>query len=87
MHDTTEHHDEHHPVGSVGSMFRLLLGFLLVAAIVAFAVDNRDQTRVGWVFGDTEAPLSVVLGATAVAGAIVGWLLLHRAHRPRHPVS
>ena len=62
---------------------RILVAGLLIVVIAAVAIDNRDDTRIGYVFGDTSAPLFVVLIAAAVVGAIVGWLLLHRPHR-RH---
>ena len=75
----------HHPIASTrhdaGLALRLVLALVLVAAIVAFAADNRDNVRVGWVVGDGDAPLVVVLLITAVMGAIIGWLLVHRPHR------
>jgi uncharacterized integral membrane protein len=75
----------HHPVASTrhdaGLALRLVLGLVLLAAIVAFAADNRDNVRVGWVVGDGDAPLVVVLLVTALMGAIIGWLLLHRPRR------
>ena len=37
---------------SAGTTARLILGVLLLVAIVAFAVDNRDDVRIGWVVGD-----------------------------------
>ena len=51
---------------------------------MAFAFDNRDDVRIGWVVGDADAPLVLVLLATALVGALVGWLLLHRPthHNP-----
>jgi uncharacterized integral membrane protein len=54
---------------------------ILLAVGVAVIVDNRRDTRIGYVVGDVEAPLIVVLLLTAVVGALIGWLLLHR---PRH---
>ncbi len=74
-----------HPVASarhdVGLAIRVVLGLVLLAAIVAFAADNRDNVRVGWLVGDGEAPLVLVLLVTAFVGAVIGWLLLHRPHR------
>lgn len=63
-----------------GTWARLALGVLLLAMIVAFAVDNRDNVRIGWVVGDGSAPLVLVLLLTAVVGALIGWLLLHPPH-------
>jgi uncharacterized integral membrane protein len=65
---------------AVGSA-RLVLGLIILAAVIAVVFDNRQSTRVGYVFGDVRAPLVVALLISAVAGALVGWLILHR---PRH---
>lgn len=70
---------------SAGETLRLVLGLVLLAALVAFVVDNSSDVRVGWVVGDAEAPLAFVLLITAVAGAGVGWLLMHRPRRHRDP--
>ena len=70
----------HHVTAAAGTWLRLVLGLVLLAAVVAFAVDNRDDVRVGWVVGDSQAPLALVMLLTAVAGAVIGWLLLHRPH-------
>ena len=76
-------HDRRHASREhrAGTAVRLVLGLVLLAVIVAFAVDNRDEVRVGWVVGDGSTPLALVLLATAVVGAAVGWLLLHRPAR------
>jgi uncharacterized integral membrane protein len=61
---------------------RIVVGILLLAVVVAIGVDNRHDVRVGYVVGDVEAPLIIVLLVTAVLGAAIGWLLLHRpGHR------
>ena len=72
-----------HPVHehtATGTRARVVLGTLVLVLVVAFAVDNRDNVRIGWVVGDGSAPLVLVLLATAVVGALMGWLLLHRPH-------
>jgi uncharacterized integral membrane protein len=66
---------------SPAQIARIAVGVILLAAAVAVVVDNRRDTRIGYVVGDVEAPLIVVLVLTAVVGAVIGWLLLHR---PRH---
>ena len=66
---------------SPAQIARIAVGVVLLAVGIAVIVDNRRDTRIGYVFGDVEAPLIVVLLLTAVVGALIGWLLLHR---PRH---
>jgi uncharacterized integral membrane protein len=62
---------------------RIVVALVLIAVIAAVAIDNSDDTRIGFVFGDVSAPLFVVLILAAIVGALIGWLLLHRPHR-RH---
>ncbi len=60
---------------------RIVVAVVLIAVITAVAIDNRDDTRIGYVFGDVNAPLFVLLIISAIVGAAIGWLLLHRPHR------
>jgi uncharacterized integral membrane protein len=60
---------------------RLVVVAAIVAALILVGFDNRDDVRVGYVFGDAEAPIWIVLVAAGVAGVIIGWLLRHRPHR------
>jgi uncharacterized integral membrane protein len=62
---------------SPAQIARIALAVILLAVGVAVVVDNR-VTRIGYIFGDIEAPLIVVL-LLAVVGALIGWLLLHRS--------
>ena len=57
---------------------RLIVIVAAVAAIVAVGMDNRHEARIGYVVGDTSAPLWVVVVAAAVVGMVIGWLLRHR---------
>jgi uncharacterized integral membrane protein len=66
---------------SAATTARLIVGALLLAALIAVIVDNRRSVSVGYVVGDAEAPMFVVLVAAALAGAIIGWLFLHRRRR------
>ena len=75
---TSDEQDRRH---STRAKVRFAIAAILVVAFAAVIVDNRGDTRVGYVVGDVEAPLVVVLLVTAVVGAAIGWLLLHR---PRH---
>ena len=65
----------------VAKIFRWLIVAALVVAIVVVARDNRTDTRVGYAFGDAEAPIWVVILLAGVAGIVIGWLV---RHRPRH---
>ncbi len=65
----------------VSHLVRLILALVIVAAVVVVALDNRDDVRVGYAVGDTQAPIWIVLLVAGVAGVIVGWLIRHRPHR------
>jgi uncharacterized integral membrane protein len=65
----------------VGRGLRLLVAAALVAAIVVVAFDNRNDVRLGYVFGDAQAPVWIVLVAAGVVGVLIGWLLKHRSYR------
>jgi uncharacterized integral membrane protein len=63
---------------------RIAVAIVLVVIIAAVVIDNRDDTRIGYVVGDVRAPLYVLLVITALLGALIGWLVLHRPHRHEH---
>ena len=71
---------EHHRVADTGRTLRGVLAGLIIAALVALAIDNRREVRVGWVFGDGDAQLWLVLVLAVLAGALIGWLISHRPH-------
>src|SRR4051794_37027328 len=70
----------------VGSTLRFIVVAAFIAAIVIVAMDNRDDVRVGYAFGETQAPIWIVLVLAALAGVIIGWLLKHRPRRHTHDV-
>lgn len=65
----------------VGRGLRLFVVAALVAAIIVVALDNRDDVRLGYVFGDAQAPVWIALVAAGMVGVVIGWLLKHRSHR------
>jgi uncharacterized integral membrane protein len=69
-----------HRTGDRGSAVRWVIAALIVIAIIAVALDNRDEISVGYVFGDASAPVWVILVAAGVAGIVIGWLVKHRPH-------
>ena len=59
--------------------FRILVWLVVVAAVIVFGVVNTDKVSVDWVVNDALAPLWAVIGVSAVAGAIIGFVA--RPHR------
>lgn len=61
----------------------LVVGAAIVAiALVAFIVQNTDDTQLQWLFVERSAPLWVVIVIAAVAGAVLsealGWVIRRR---------
>ncbi|MEO7397788.1 MAG: LapA family protein [Ilumatobacteraceae bacterium] len=67
----------------VGHIIRLLVIAAMIAALVLVALDNTDDVRIGYVFGEAMAPIWIVLIGAALAGIIIGWLVVHRPRRSR----
>jgi uncharacterized integral membrane protein len=72
---------ERHRARDTGRTVRGILAGVLLAALIALAIDNRHDARVGWVFGDGETPLALVVAIAAVTGALLSWLVSHRPRR------
>jgi uncharacterized integral membrane protein len=62
-------------------LIRIVAVLLILAALVAVALDNRDDVRIGYVFGDASGPIWLVITCAAIAGLLIGWLLSHRSRR------
>lgn len=77
---TTEHAAAVHR-RDLASIFRLVIAAAIVVALVLVALDNRDDVRIGYVIGESTAPLWIVVVASAVGGIIIGWLVRHRRQR------
>jgi uncharacterized integral membrane protein len=60
-------------------VFRLVVVAAIVVALIAVAMDNRDDVRLGYAVGDAQAPVWIVVVAAAVGGMIIGWLMRHRS--------
>lgn len=61
-----------------GDLARLIPAAILVVALLGFGFANTESTTVDFLFTETDAPLIVVLLATAVVGAVIGALLRRR---------
>jgi uncharacterized integral membrane protein len=53
---------------------RIVVIVLLVAVIVAFAIDNSQEVEVGYVVDSTTWPLWTVIVGFSVVGLIVGYV-------------
>jgi uncharacterized integral membrane protein len=61
------------------AIIRLIVVAAFIVALVLVGLDNRDDVRIGYVIGDAQAPVWIVVVSSAVAGVIIGWLV--RQHR------
>jgi uncharacterized integral membrane protein len=50
---------------------RLVVALILVALLVAFAIDNSHSVKVGFVFTEKKIPLIFVLIGTVIVGAVL----------------
>lgn len=66
---------------NVAHLIRWLLIAAIVVVLVVIAMDNRNNVRVGYAYGDAEAPIWIVIVAAAAAGVVIGWLVRHRPRR------
>jgi len=65
-----------------GSVLRLEAIALMGAAIVALALDNRHQVRLGYVLGEATTAAWMVIVTAGLVGVAIGWLIRYR--RDRH---
>jgi uncharacterized integral membrane protein len=59
---------------------RLVVIGILVLVLAALVIDNTDDVEIGYLFGETDMPLVVVILVSAVLGALIAWLF-RRARR------
>ena len=61
----------------MAAMLRLVVAASFVVALVLVGFDNRVKVRVGYVFGQAQAPVWLVVVGSAFAGMIIAWLVKH----------
>jgi uncharacterized integral membrane protein len=54
--------------------FRIVVWLIVLAAVVVFGFVNTKKVSVDWVVNDALAPLWAVIGVSALAGAIIGFI-------------
>lgn len=57
-----------------GQTIRVIIWLVVLAAVLVFALVNTEKVDVDWVFDEARPPLWVVIGASAVAGAVIGYV-------------
>ena len=57
---------------------QLLLAFLIVALVVAFALENSQRAKVDFLYGTRESRLVYVRFGAAIFGAVADRLLIRR---------
>ena len=80
-HDDNQHVSTVDTARGVGHIIRIVVIIAVIVALVAVALDNTDDVRVGYAIGDAEAPIWIVIVLSAIGGIILGWLFEHRPRR------
>lgn len=57
---------------------RVLVVLIIAAALTALALDNMHDVSIGWVFGETVAPMVIVIVAAIIGGLVMGALMRRR---------
>ena len=72
----TEEHSTRNP--RLGSITKVVVWVVVLGAIVVFAVSNRQDVNVDWVFDETETALWIVITLSTVAGFLLGYVTSRR---------
>ena len=62
----------------VGPIIKVVTWVVVLAAVVAFAVVNRQDVNVDWVFDETETALWIVIAVSTLAGFALGYITSRR---------
>lgn len=62
----------------LGPLIKILTWVIVLGAIVVFAISNRQDVNVDWVFDETETALWIVIAVSTVAGFILGFVTSRR---------
>ncbi len=62
----------------VGSIVKVVTWVIVLGLIVVFAVSNRQDVNVDWVFDETDTALWIVIAASTVAGFVLGYVTSRR---------
>ena len=62
---------------------RLIVALIIAAFILVFALQNRDRTRVSFLFFHWDGRVVYVIIVSALAGALATWLVQRARRRAR----
>ncbi len=72
----TEEHSAQNP--RVGSIIKVVTWVVVLGVVVVFAVSNRQDVNVDWVFYESETALWIVIAVSTVAGFVLGYVTSRR---------
>ncbi len=72
----TEEHSPQKP--RVGSIIKVVTWVVVLGVVVVFAVSNRQDVNVDWVFDESETALWIVIAVSTVAGFVLGYVTSRR---------
>ena len=62
----------------LGPLIKILTWVVVLGAIVVFAISNRQDVNVDWVFDETETALWIVIAISTLAGFVLGFVTSRR---------
>ena len=72
----TEEHSPQNP--RLGPIIKVVTWVVVLGAIVVFAISNRQDVNVDWVFDETETALWIVIAVSTLAGFVLGFVTSRR---------
>lgn len=62
----------------IGAILKIVTWVVVLGAIVVFALSNRHDVSVDWVFDETETALWIVIAVSTIAGFVLGYVTSRR---------
>ena len=70
-------------IGGEGPNVRVIVGLIIVAALVLFALLNFQEIKIDLLVGSIRARVIVVIALSALAGFVAGFLFFRRREKRR----
>jgi uncharacterized integral membrane protein len=64
----------------VSQTIRVVIWLVVLAALVALAAVNTERVNVDWIADESDTPLWLVIGASALAGSVIGYVVKPSRH-------